>query len=226
MRRYIILMIILLLVIAPTKSMAITGDYEIVAQIKEEDITLYAKTRNGLFHDFKLNFKGTTYSRPFWISSANKYTYAPKIIYADINNDNRKELIITLNKGYGSGLLIEEVYVFDTEYTRFGEELVDNPLAITYKKAKTKLTTEKAEVIIGENTYNVDTKSIEPSHLFEDIAFGSIVDYEVINKQLMVRVSGQITPAMFVGDVIIVYEYRDKIYQAKSIEFIPHNLME
>jgi hypothetical protein len=55
---------------------------------------------------------------------------------------------------------------------------------------------------------------------FEDIGFGSIIDYEVINKNLMVRVSGQITPAMFVGDIIITYEYRDKMYQAKAIEFI------
>lgn len=36
----------------------------------------------------------------------------------------------------------------------------------------------------------------------------------------LVRVSGQITPAMFVGDIIITYEYHDKMYQAKAIEFI------
>jgi len=33
----------------------------------------------------------------------------------------------------------------------------------------------------------------------------------------MVRVSSQITPAMFVGDIIITYEYSDKMYQAKEI---------
>ncbi|MGE7880013.1 hypothetical protein [Peribacillus muralis] len=73
---------------------------------------------------------------------------------------------------------------------------------------------------MGDKASIVDTKSIEPSHLFEDIGFGSIIDYEVINKNLMVRVSGQITPGMFVGDIIITYEYRDKMYQAKAIEFI------
>lgn len=36
----------------------------------------------------------------------------------------------------------------------------------------------------------------------------------------MAKVSGQITPAMFIGDIIFTYEYRDKMYQAKAIEFI------
>ncbi|MEH7451208.1 hypothetical protein [Gottfriedia acidiceleris] len=104
------------------------------------------------------------------------------------------------------------------------DELVDNPIAIIYKNVKTKLTLEKAEVIIGDKISIVDTKSIEPSHLFEDIAFGSITDYEVMKNQLMVRISGQITPAMFAGDIIIVFEYRDKMYQAKTIELIPYYL--
>lgn len=133
--------------------------------------------------------------------------------------EGKKELIITLTKGYGSGALDEEVYVY-----RYTNELidiiVDNPLTIIYKNVKTKLTNEKADIISGDKAIIIDIKSIEPSHFFEDIGFGSIFDYEVINKNLMVRVRGQITPAMFVGDIIITYEYRDKMYQAKTIEFI------
>jgi len=139
--------------------------------------------------------------------------------YGSLAEDGTKELIITLTKGYGSGVLDEEVYVY--RYANgLIDVIVDNPLAIIYKNVKTKLTTEKAEIILGDKVYVVDTKSIEPSHLFEDISFGSIIDYEVINKNLMVRVSGQVSPAMFVGDIIITYEYRDKMYQAKAIEFI------
>jgi len=226
MKRYVILIIAFLLIIAPIKSGAEIKGYEVVAKLSKQEITLYAKTRDGLYRDFKLDFKGTIYSYPFWTSTADKYTHSPKIVYEDINKDKQKELIIILNKGYGSGVLIEEVHVFNTEYNRFGEELVDNPLAIIYKNLKTKLTTEKAEVIVGNKVSIVDTKAIEPSHLFEVISFGSIIDYEVINNHLMVRVGGQITPAMFVGDIIIVYEYRDKMYQVKTIEFIPHDLID
>ncbi len=62
-----------------------------------------------------------------------------------------------------------------------------------------------------------------PENLFNDIGFGSIIDYEVRDNQLIVSVSGQVSPASFIGSIVIVYEYRDKMYQAKSIEFQPCN---
>ncbi len=218
MKRYVFLLLVFIFFVVPKSNSATNEGYEVVAKLPNENIVLYAKKMNGLYRDFKLDFKGETYFRPFWINDTNP-TYAPKLFYEDINKDGTKELIITLTKGYGSGALDEEVHVY--RYTNgLIDVLVDNPMAIINKNVKTKLTTEKAEIILGDKVYVIDTKSIEPSHLFEDISFGSIIDYEVINNNLMVRVSGQITPAMFVGDIIITYEYRDKMYQAKAIEFI------
>lgn len=218
MNRYIILLLVFILFFVPKSVSATNEGYEMVTKLPREDIVLYAKKMNGLYRDFKIDFKGETYFRPFWINDTNP-TYAPKLFYEDINEDGKKELIITLTKGYGSGVLDEEVYVY--RYTNgLIDVIVDNPLAIIYKNVKTKLTIEKAEIILGDKVTIIDIKSIKPSHLFQDIGFGSIIDYEVINKKLMVRVSGQITPAMFVGDIIITYEYRDKMYQAKTIEFI------
>jgi hypothetical protein len=219
MKTYFILVSVFILFYVPNSVSATNEGSEVVSKLTKEDIVLYAKEVNGLYRDFKIDFKGEVYSRPFWLSVANNPTYAPQIYYEDINKDKKKELIIILNKGYGTGVLQEEVYVY--RYTNgLIDVIVDNPLAIIYKNVKTKLTTEKAEIILGDKVSIIDTKSIEPSHLFEDIGFGSIIDYEVINKNLLVRVSGQITPAMSVGDIIITYEYRDKMYQAKAIKFI------
>jgi hypothetical protein len=117
---------------------------------------------------------------------------------------------------------LEDVHVFHTIDNRLTEVIVDNPLAIIYKNVKTKLSNEEAEIRIGEKEYKVDTTpfEIKPENLFDDIGFGSIIDYEVINNNLMVRVGGQISPAMSIGDIIIVYEYRNKMYQARTIDFI------
>lgn len=206
MKTYVILVSVFFLFVVPKSVNATNERYEEVSKLTKEDIVLYAKEVNGLYRDFKIDFKGEVYSRPFWLSIANNPNYAPQTYYEDINEDGKKELIITLTKGYGSGALDEGVYVY--RYTNgLIDVLVDNPLAIINKNVKTKLTTEKAEIILGDKVSIVDIKSIEPSHLFEDIGFGSIIDSEVINKNLMVIVSGQITPAMFVGDIIITYEY-------------------
>lgn len=225
MKMYIKLILTVLLIIQPTVVGAEIEGNEIVSRNDKENITLYAKKISGLFRDFKINFKGGLYSRPFWISETNP-TYAPQIIYEDINKDLKKELIIILTKSYGTGVLWEDIYVFDTlnkSGLGINEVIVDNPLAIIHKKIKTKLTAKKAEVIVGDKECSVDITHLEikPENLFNDIGFGSIIDYEVKDNELIVSVAGQISPASFVGNIVIVYEFRDKMYQAKSIEFQP-----
>jgi hypothetical protein len=222
MGKYIILLLIIFLIIVPDNTEAKNDGYEMVSKLSKENITLYAKKIGSLYRDFKIDFKGETYFRPFWMNDTNP-TYAPLIYYEDINKDEKKELIIILTKGYGTGVLDEEIYVY--RYTNgLIDVLVDNPMAIIYKNVKTKLSIEKAKVSVGDKVYTVDITPLEikPTNLFEDIAFGGITEYEVKDNQLIVRVSGQISPASFVGDIVIVYEYRDKMYQAKSIVFQPY----
>lgn len=73
----------------------------------------------SLYRDFKIVFKGETYFRPFWMNDTNP-TYVPQIYYEDINKDEKKELIIILKKGDGTGVLDEEVYVY-----RYTNGLID-----------------------------------------------------------------------------------------------------
>lgn len=102
--------------------------------------------------------------------------------------------------------------------------LVDDPMAIIYKNVKTKLTNEKAEIRIGDRVSKVDITSLDnPTNLFDDIAFGGTIKYEVKNHQLTAAISAQISPAGFIGEIVIVYEYRDKMHQAKSIEYLPYD---
>ncbi len=94
-------------------------------------------------------------------------------------------------------------------------------MAIIYKNIKTKLTTKEAEVRIGDKVYEVDMNpfDVRPIILNKDVGFGISIKYEVIDNQLTATISAQISPAGFIGEIVIVYEYRDKMYQAKSIEF-------
>jgi hypothetical protein len=224
MKNYIGLLLAVLLTINPIDAKAELEGYEIVSRNDKENITLYAKKMNGLFREFKINFKGEVYSRPFWISETNP-NYAPQIIYKDINKDQNKELIIILTKGYGTGVLWEDVYVFDAHnhHLNKDEVIVDNPLAIIQKNVKTALTAEKAEVIVGDKkcTFDITPLEIKPENLFNEISFENIIDYKVRDNQLMVSVFGQISPVSSVGNIVIAYEYRDKMYQAKSVEFQP-----
>jgi hypothetical protein len=219
MKKSLISLFTVILLFMPNTTWAEVEEYKVVSELPKENITLYAKKneKRGMYEDFKIYFKGETYFRPFWVNVTNR-TYAPEIYYEDINHDGKKELIITLTRGYGTGVLDEEVYVY--RYNNgLVDELVDNPLAIIHKNVKTNLTAEKAEVIVGDKKCTDSTPlKIKPENLFDNISFGSIIDYEVKDNQLIVTVAGQISPASFVGGIVIVYEYRDNMYQAKSIE--------
>lgn len=217
--RYLIFLLTIFLCVVPIQVEATTNGLETVAKLKQENITFFAKKLGSLYQDLQLDFKGTSYHKPFWINVTNP-TYAPQIIYKDINNDDKNELIITLTKGYGTGVLDKDVHVFHHREGLF-EVLVDNPLAIINKNVKSKLSAKEAEISIGGKQASVDISplNIKPNNLFKDIAFGSIIDYEVKDHQLIAKVSAQISPASFIGEIVIVYHFKDKMYQAKSIEF-------
>lgn len=201
-------------------AVAATPEQTVVAKLDKENITIYAKEKDGLFQDFKIDFRGDIYSRFSWINVTNP-AYAPQIYYADINKDGKNELIIILTKGYGTGVLDQEVHVFHIDTNRFEEVLVDQPMAIINKNVKASLTPSKAEIIIGKKRYVINVKELKllPGIMFNEIYFGSIINYGVNNNQLIATLHPQFSPGAFVGSVIITYEYRDKMYEVKSIEF-------
>lgn len=220
MRKFFILVLIGAFFIKPYKIDTAGNGYELVAKLNNENITLYAKEKGGFYQEFKIDFKGTVYSKPFWINVTNP-TYAPQLYYEDINNDEKKELVIILTKGYGTGVLEQEVNVFHIDYNRFGEVLVDNPMAIVNKNIKSSLSQSKAEITIGKKYYIINVKKLglTPETIFDEINLSSIVKYEVINNQLIATLYPQFSPGVFVGSIIITYDFVDKMYQAKSIEF-------
>ena len=183
MKRVLIIIIAISLFAVLTKANAI-NEYDEIAKSDKTDVTLYAKKMNGLYTDFKIDFQGSIISKPYWMNTTNP-TWSPEIIYEDINRDGKKELIIILTKGTGTGVLEREVHVFQIQQQRFDnmqivmpvEVLVDDPIA--YDK-NIELTPNKASVSIGDKKYTIDFKhlGIQPKHLFGDISFGNIINFE------------------------------------------------
>lgn len=101
----------------------------------------------------------------------------------------------------------------------------DESLAILLKNVKTELTLNKASVSIGDKKYTVDIKplGIQPGHLVDEIYFGNLINFDIKNNQLVAKLGGQISPVGgYIGDIQITYIFKDKMYQVKSVEFIPH----
>lgn len=220
MKRYRIMTLVIFLASSLYIAVAATPEQTVVAKLDKDNITIYAKEKDGLFQDFKIDFKGKSYSRPSWVNVTNP-AYAPQIHYEDINNNGKNELIVILTKGYGTGVLDQEVHVFHIDTNHFEEVLVDHPMAIINKNVKASLTSSKAEIMIGKKHDAINVKELKllPETMFNEIYFGSIINYGVKNNQLIATLHPQLSPGAFVGSIVITYEYRDHMYQAKSIEF-------
>lgn len=228
----IIIIITIFLLAALSKAVATTNEYEEIATSDKVNVTLYAKKMNGLYTDFKMDFEGSILSKPYWMNTTNP-TWSPEIIYEDISQDGRKELVIILTKGNGTGVLEREVHVFHLQEQKLGqkqievpvEALIDDPIAIILKNVKNELSPNKASVCIGDKKYTIDIKplGIQPGHLFDEIYFGNLINFEIKDNQLIAKIGGQISPVGgYIGDIQIIYLFKDKMYQAKSIEFIPY----
>lgn len=215
-----------------SKANAMTNDYDEIAKSDKVGVTIYAKKLNGLYTDFKINFQGSILSKPYWINIINP-TWSPKIIYEDISQDGKNEIIIILTKGTGTGVLEREVHIFQMQQRQSDktqnlipvEVQVDDPLSSIQKNVKTELTLNKASISIGDKKYSIDIKplDIQPGQLFDEIYFGNLINFEIKNNQLIAILGGQISPVGgYIGDIQITYIFKDKMYQAKSIEFIPY----
>jgi hypothetical protein len=217
--RKVLFLLSIFLVILTNDAGAAEPKHKIVA--RSDSITLHAIERNGLFYDFKLNFQGTEYSKPFWMNVSN-LTYAPEIHYEDINGDRKKELIIILTKGYGTGVLEQEVVVFHVNGQKLREVLVDNPMAIVRKNIKSSLSKNTAKITIGQKSYQINVKKLKllPDTIFPEINFGSIIKYEVRDHKLYAVLYPQLSPGAFAGSIVIEYGYRDRMYQAELIHFL------
>ncbi|MGN7479531.1 hypothetical protein ACTHOQ_17000 [Solibacillus silvestris] len=214
------------------KAIAMTNDYVEIAKSDKVSVTVYAKKLNGLYTDFKIDFQGSILSKPYWINTINP-TWSPEIIYEDISQDGKNEVVIILTKGTGTGVVEREVHIFQMQQGKSDktqnlipvEVQVDDPLTSVLKNVKTELTPNKASISIGDKKYSLDIKplDIQPEHLFDEIYFGNLINFEIKNNQLIAKLGGQISPVGgYIGDIQITYIFKDKMYQAKSIEFIPY----
>ena len=155
MKKVLILIIAISLFAVLIKVNAMINEYDEIAKSDKVDVTIYAKKMNGLYTDFKIDFQGNILSKPYWLNTTNP-TWSPEIIYEDINRDGKKELIIFLTKGTGTGVLEREVHVFQIQQQKFDkiqivvpvEVLVDDPIAILLKNVKTELTQTKQVLVL------------------------------------------------------------------------------
>lgn len=171
-----------------------------------DNVTLYVSGENdGMYQEMIVRTKDKIVTFP-WINVANP-TYAPTLNVADVNDDGKDEVIIILTTDYGTGIWKQEIHVLNLE--DLTEINVENPIQSVNKKITSNITKRdnKIDIVINwdGNILNKSYNESDSSIWFEEVAFDSIINYEVIGNKITTTVFGSATPSKFVIKVIVEY---------------------
>jgi bla regulator protein BlaR1 len=183
----------------------------------------------GMFSDMTLSIDGKTKRFPW--KTYGEPAFLPKLSYADIDGDGRDELTVILCENEGTGTLVEEIHVINPE--DFSEITVQSPLSALEKRVVSKIDENGVEITIDNPIDNQKTlvfsevfsekeiaaKVAEKTSWFDNLATGSVIDYSMQGNNVVVKVGAQLSPASFLGDFNLTYEYKDNQLKVNSISF-------
>lgn len=175
-----------------------------------------AKEKIYLYYDKKSDdmYKG------FYLKSGNKVKHfdweslstSSANTSISVINDNYIAVICTT--GTGSGLHLENLYVLNKKTLKV--LTIENPLDVIKNNVISKIDAPIITIKIDNNTWSSTCPDIEISHFFEIVGYGAIIKYDIQNTYFTVTIPAQVTPALFIGEVKLTYEWK-----SKSSTFIP-----
>jgi hypothetical protein len=197
---------------------------KLVADIPNTDIKLYYvqyEKDKGMYRGFIVQINSV--KKYFDWENVDNPSRKPKLILSDLDRDGKSELVVVLNKGYGTGVQDEEVHVIKLELF-FYEVLVESPLIALHKNVLIEKTKEQITILLN-NKKIVLVKKGMTALPYEDLGagYGHHISFEVNNDILYSRVLLGVGTNAGIGEFIIKYEYKHDIFQVQSIDFIPNS---
>ncbi|NTU24325.1 hypothetical protein HPY28_28830 [Brevibacillus sp. HB1.2] len=205
------------------KTVDINADIKMIASIPEEEIYVYALNKNeNMYKDLIVSINGV--KKVFDWETIAKIEDLPQLHYLDLNNDQKKELVIILSKGHGTGFSNKTIHIVNPE--NFTEYHIENPLDIIKNNVTTKIISDtEVDIKIGETISNIKLKDIPfklskliPEKISE-ISYGNLIYYEISNHTIKAIIGVEGDYLKYVGDITIEYDFKDGKFKMKNISF-------
>ncbi len=198
---------------------------EPIASIPDEDIFLYpveSSKKDGLYKELILSINGV--NKKFNWETIAKIEDSPELKYLDLNTDGKKELVILLSRGGGTGSVRETIHIVNPE--NFIEYKIENPVNIIKDNVRTKILSKKEmEIELNGNIYNIKIDNVPkklsgiyPNEISE-IYYEDFIDYQIIDNTLSAIVGVEGDFLKYLGYIIIDYSFKDGEFKANKITF-------
>lgn len=206
----------------------IDSNIKLLASIPEEKTYLYAINTDDsiLYNTMILSVKGVNKIYPWENLSLPSPVAFPQLYYTDLNNDNKKELVVILAKNTGTGVSVKEIHVLDLE--NFNEYKIEDPVdVITDNIEISIITTKKVEIKIDDNVAVIDINNVPFNQLgyypdtISEIYYKDYIKYELINEGDILKaiVGAEAAHMKYVGNFDIYYSFKNGEFKANKIVF-------
>ncbi|WP_432775551.1 stalk domain-containing protein [Brevibacillus gelatini] len=202
---------------ATKQTVTINADIKMIASIPEEDVYLYALNKeNNFYKDLVVSSKGV--KKVYEWKTIEKITDLPQLYYVDLNNDQKKELVIVLSEGHGTGFSVQNIHIVNPE--NFTEYSIENPLDIVKKHVATKIISDsEVEIKIDGKVSSLNLKNSSFPERISEISFENIINYQIFENKIMAIVGVEGAYLQHIGYLKIEYHFKDGTYKMKNISF-------
>lgn len=200
--------------------------YKLLVALPDNNIYLYAMDwkkseieHTGVYKNILLDLNSK--KRHFhWTIDTNP-AFKPQLILSDINKDGVKELIVIITSASGTGVNIQQIFIFNP-YT-FSEVFALDPLKVIAQNVNTQITKNNGNVNIKINVKgNIFTTIARESAAglwADDVIFGNHINYDVKNNKIIAKIGAQVSVSLYVGKIIIDYAFKNKNMEVTRIVF-------
>lgn len=193
-------------------------EYELLGSIIDKDIFLYGRKVNSGYDGMILKI-GDKEKYTDWGSTFNITSFPPKLILADINSDNKDELIIIRVEGYGTGVHGEAINIIAPN--TLDEIKIESPIDIIDNKVNFEITAEKFKIYIGDNVDILPLADYADytEQFFNKIDYGQEINYLIEDNKIIAFMGLRFTPGPYIGHFTVSYKYNGNSLVLDSIIF-------
>jgi hypothetical protein len=105
----------------------------------------------------------------------------------------------------------------------FYEYLIVAPLIIIKENVYTKIIEKENSVLIqlklNDKEYNIKKDKSDAELWFDDISFGRVVDWRIIDNNLYAYLNAQVYPSGSIGTITIKYKSKNDVFNLDNIAF-------
>ena len=202
---------------------ATSRNMKMIASIPNEKIYLYSlREKDALYQGMILSIDRV--NKFFDWESLIFKSFPPELYYLDVNNDDKKELVVMLIENKGTGTFRNTVHIINPK--NFYEYDIKNALDIIKENIKIKILSEKeVDLEINNIIYNVKIEDVPPEFIpyypskVSKIFFKNYIEYYMIDNMLKANVKVETRTFSYLGDIIIDYSFKNSKFKANKIVF-------